>query len=733
MSLPTPSQQTSPLSSQLPVVSVDLRNQQQSKQYQQSVPKPLFLTTKYAILPLQLNIFDFQLRDHYRKVNDLYCRTCECSNHLHKKQKCVLTSKPSCPRCGAATSVYLPYYVDLFHRDVLALGANQELSLFRCTKQHYHTHTPPCEECIGCKTNSVCVVPGPIECVYATTSVCQQHSRFALNYNEFVYEHLMENNSLFYICSRHAHIHWRNSVHRAVSRRRKTDRELVELESTYDRALCYVQLNKCCDEAVLINDYTHSFLITQTSDYVDGPINKSANSYTIYNPALWKDHAKSQFVSLIKAVLLYPELVADRYSKFEESNYKVGNINKYKSGNHSGVRIKITGFDAKSAFQTSTISSRLKRQYTVLPVNLYESLESDFDLDFGLVIRHPGINYTCLYVQKILKHRDPSVQTITINHHIAKGLNQDQDGDKNIIFFLPRYRGTFAEKLARYEISDAFDREQTLLCENRYSFSENSRLLIYRNASWLQERSSFFRKTYALGLAYMLDAGHGYLRDEYSKFCDLVDELNERNVYAVTFDDLCGTTNLIDSIVASEAKGHQESVRVFRDKLFHTSSQFSDECHRQDSNKQMNRYIKSSVEVRNIGRESFILINGQQDLKIAAGVVTLNNINYADLKPSAGFLTFLQNYASFDQYTKDLLDAVRSYAVTSSCMEMRHSDNENTSGSTDKQKRQKQHRLNSDSIFTPADLLDVPAIARAVDKFIRCYNTAISVAAPNYM
>lgn len=619
--------------------------------------EPLFLTTKFSISSLRLKIYDFQLRDHYRKINNIYHKNCNCSNHSHKKSRCPLTFDTNCSKCNQVTSMYMPFYVDLFHPELLSRASLQETCLFKCNKKHYHIHYPPCNVCIGCKTRNSCIVTHPIECDYDLTSKCEDHSRIALNYSDFLYEHLMENGVLFYVCRVHVHRHKRaNSESRSSPDalsvcRRKIDKLLFEQEKHYDEELCYVQLDKCCDNAILITEYKDSFLIIQTSEFIDGVIKKNPSNYIIYNPTLWKEHTKSQFISFIKAMLLYPALIDDRYAKFEDSNFKVGNIGKYKSGNHSGVRIKVTGFETRSAFQTATISSCLGREYIILPVALYESLSVEFDLEFCLVIRHPAINNTCLYVVKILKHTDCSIQTITINHHIAKGLNQDQDGDKNIIFLLRRDQGTFAEKLARFEIACAFDKEKTLLCENRYSFSENSRLLIYRNSGYLYERSSFYRKTRKYGLKYMLDAGHGFLRNEYKEFCKLIDNLNDQNVYVVTLSDLIGDkSSLIDSIVNSEAKGHHESIQIFRKKLFNSSIVFDDEQHQRDSKKQMNRYINSSIEVRNIGRESFILIIGQQDIKIAAGVVSLNNINYADMKPFAGFLTFLNNYASYDQF-----------------------------------------------------------------------------------
>lgn len=110
-------------------------------------------------------------------------------------------------------------------------------------------------------------------------------------------------------------------------------------------------MDKCCEDAVFITDYKDSFLIIQTSEFVDEVIKINPSNYIVYNPILRKEHTKSQFVFLIKTVLLYPELITDRYFKFEDSNFKVGNIGKYKSGNHSGVRIKVTGFETKSVFQ----------------------------------------------------------------------------------------------------------------------------------------------------------------------------------------------------------------------------------------------------------------------------------------------------------------------------------------------------------------------------------------------
>ncbi|UDM55435.1 Lef-9 [Phenacoccus solenopsis nudivirus] len=621
---------------------------------------PLFLTVKCAIIPLKVKIYDFQLRDHYRKINNIRVNSCDCSSHSHKRQKCYITYEMMCSRCGKPTLTYLPYFVDYFHKTILRDGFNQELCVFRCNRQHSHTHYPPCGECLGCKTEDKCIVPGPVECIYDTTSECEPygHSKSAMINSELVYEHLMENNSLFYICSVHAHYHKRSKEERyMVNARRKNERMIAELDASYDNVVCYVQMSKCCQHAILIDEYMRSIKIVKTTDIVDGPINKKPTEYVIYESSMWKEHSKSQFISFLKSILLYPNVSSERYAKFEESRFKIGNIGKYKSGNHSGVRTKITGFETCSAFQTATISSELPRNVAVLPMSVYDNLTENFDLTYGLVVRHPAINSTCLYVLRILRNPDPNVQTITINHYIAKGLNQDQDGDKNFVFFLRTFSDTYTEKLARFEIQNAYDREKTLIGGNRFSFSENTRLLIERNKNELLKSSTFYRKTHRYGLNYMLEAGSSFLKDEFAEFTKTLDDINQRNVYVITFDDLLGRTERISSIVKSEAKGHKKSIEEFNRRLFDRDLKFKNFEHQRESKNQMNKYINSSVNVQNIGRESFILINSQQDLKINTGNVFLNNVPFADLKPSAAFMTLINNNASYDQFYKAIFES----------------------------------------------------------------------------
>jgi len=112
-----------------------------------------------------------------------------------------------------------------------------------------------------------------------------------------------------------------------------------------------------------------------------------------------------------------------------------------------------------------------------------------------------------MFVCRAIRNEDPGIDVVIINDSIAKPMNQDQDGDKNAVYALPKHTNkhynryeSFLHKISKFEIAKAYLETKTLIALPRYSFSENSRLLIHRNVDWLKKNSEFFRRTYSNGL-----------------------------------------------------------------------------------------------------------------------------------------------------------------------------------------------------------------------------------------
>lgn len=160
--------------------------------------------------------------------------------------------------------------------------------------------------------------------------------------------------------------------------------------------------------------------------------------------------------------------------------------------------------------------------------------------------------------------------------------------------------------------------------------------------------SSFF----VLSYSYMIDAGCGYLRDEYEDFCRLLVEINSRKErFCVTLDDLACDTNLISSIIESGAKGHEETVRLLFDNLRSDRTLCDQKAAMVD---QMNRYISSSQNLRLTGRNQFISLYAAHDLTAMMGFVYVNKQFYADFKPFASVCTLMFNEGSLDEFVADL-------------------------------------------------------------------------------
>lgn len=123
--------------------------------------EPLFLTTKINVnnLSSDVNVYDFQLRDHFLNTKNLYGLQCKCIAHKHNKERCTIIDEPFCVKCKTPAKLIIDYKTLMFHRDIL------DKKLATCCP---HQHSPPCKRCLNCQINLPCIVPGPFECIMST-------------------------------------------------------------------------------------------------------------------------------------------------------------------------------------------------------------------------------------------------------------------------------------------------------------------------------------------------------------------------------------------------------------------------------------------------------------------------------------------------------------------------------------------------------------------------------------
>lgn len=592
---------------------------------------PLFLTHKLTVNGLRTvcNVFDFQLRDHLLTVEDLYLSMCKC-RHAHYKRSCRLVTTAYCDKFRVANERFVNYKSLLFHP---AAECNR---LAKCCP---HVHEPPCGRCIGCRTTSACIVQSSFECNFTTDATCTSsgavppHFTTQLKHGHLVREHVYNTRSpAFHFCRRHVHVH---------------SHEL------YGAQPCYVQTRACCEHATLYREFDSTFVITVLSG------GNGRKEYVIYDPSLWHDQSANHFVSFLRAVINLPDLVEERYRHFESAHFKVSNIRKYKSGKQSIVRLAVTGFETKGIYQTANISCTLPSGEVLIPQKIYDLLSGEYDLTLVTVKRDPSITQTCMFVCRAVRNTDPEVDTLVISDAIAKPLNQDQDGDKNGVYALALRspdgydrRESFLFRLARLELATAYRTDKTLIATPRYSLSEYNRLVVHRKRDELKPRSEFMRRTYDKGIDHMIEAGCGYLREEYEEFCRLLVEINSRKeTSCVTLDDVEKDTGVIRGIVQSGAKGHDETLDMLYEGLRSERTLWDQKSAMVE---QMNRYISSSQTLRHTGRSLFVSLYAAHDLTTFLGCVYVNKRLYADYRPFASVGPLMFNKGSLDEFIADL-------------------------------------------------------------------------------
>ncbi|CAH0393254.1 unnamed protein product [Bemisia tabaci] len=386
------------------------------------------------------------------------------------------------------------------------------------------------------------------------------------------------------------------------------------------------------------------------------------DSYVIVDPSLWLEQSKSYFISLIKAVILSPALVADRFSKFENASFRVSNIKAYRSGKSSMIRTNVTGFVTEGIYQTAIISCTLPHDAILVPQKIYDLLMGDFDIVLLPTKRDPAINTTCMFVLIALRNPDPSIETLVVPSAIVKSMGQDQDGDKDGCYALRirskngfDRRDSFVHRLARLEMALAMRTNKTLIGSPRLSFSESDLLLMHRKQEELRRSDSFFRKTHSKGIRYMIEAGCGYRRQEYETFTEKLLLINSRQErHCLTIDDVLGHKAALTEVVDSGAKGHREMIPILTDSI-KSNNTMHDKC--LEMREQLNRYITSGQELRQSGRGQFNCIYASEDLTMVNGCLFLNKDFAFDLKPFTCSYTLRYSEASLKEFLEDLKTA----------------------------------------------------------------------------
>lgn len=151
----------------------------------------------------------------------------------------------------------------------------------------------------------------------------------------------------------------------------------------------------------------------------------------------------------------------------------------------------------------------------------------------------------------------------------------------------------------------------------------------------------------------MVEAGCGYLREEYVPFLERLIELNREESHSlVTLDDLLLLTDRIPSMVNSEAKGSKELISMLLTKLSDNRSQLNDNI--ADMFSLVNKYITSSRELSQDGRNHFVSIYASADLIIMNGCIYHNKIFVCDINPFASVASMIWTEASLVLFAEDL-------------------------------------------------------------------------------
>lgn len=389
--------------------------------------------------------------------------------------------------------------------------------------------------------------------------------------------------------------------------------------------------------------------------------NNKTTTYIIFDPSIWQEQSYNHFMSFIRAIINTPSAIAERYARFESSNFTISNIKRYKSGKKSLARTDVTGFDSKGIYQTAIISCTLPHYKVLIPQKLYKILEdNNYDLTFACVKRDPSLSPTCMYVCLIEKNSDPSIEVIVISQAIAKGLNQDQDGDKDACYiphcFNNDYdaRQSYKFKVARMELANAFKQQRTILNKPRYSYSETNLILQYRNPDAFAA-DEFFKRINGRNATFANEAGASYLEDEKEAHDELLLKINEKNGHKIfTCGSLSSRRGMLVDIIKSGAKADFGQLNMLLEDIGKNQTLFD----RIPSMINLcNKYISSGQELRCHGRSMFTIQYAAHDLTVLLGKIFINKICIADYVYFASIASWLFNDASCTLFLEDLIES----------------------------------------------------------------------------
>lgn len=634
------------------------------------MPPPLFLANRLTIEPLggqrqhpaaaaaaavapaSYAVYDHQLRDHFVTATaDLYA--CECLNHKHNAATCSVVTERECARCQRATVPLLTRAELLFHHSALTVRR-----LMRCCR---HVHTPPCGRCINCRVEPLdelpaahrgCVVRAAFECDVSTEAVCAHASgptftRDVLRAqpNLALHEHMYDvRRPEFFFCHRHRHTH-----------------------RDHPGLVCYIWAGQaCCDQARSVRALTESFVVFGTNSHLTTnaaaaasaaadstaadaaedefdkpPVAKRArrsvpapsaaasaaakpaepvvlHRWVVYSPAIWRDQACNHFMSFVRACVVTPEVAPDRFQRFADAAFYIP-LKQYVSGKDSFVRSAVTGFNTDGVYQTATISCLQRYDVVMLPQNLYDMLAPRYDLSLVMLKRDPSLNPNCQYTLRAVRNPDPTITVVTISDQISKGLNQDQDGDRDAIYLVPTRRGPYDATqttrflCSRFERAQAFRNRRTVVARPRFRLSETGRLETWRNRAWLAERCAGYARVSHLSCDQIDDAFAGYLADWHEPFQQLVrDLLRTSRPSLVTAADLLLETDRLRSVYASGTKGNRALLEMLVRKLRAPGTTPAERL--PETLALHNKYVRSNRELSRSGRRLFVLLFSAGDL-----------------------------------------------------------------------------------------------------------------------
>ena len=595
-----------------------------------SANEGLFLSLKFKTTRLKDVVTDVQLQDHYRTETDLYQANCHCCKHTHNDQQCLITTSDQCEKCGAPSNLIITGKELMFHS--LAL---EKASLRVCCT---HIHNPPCNNCLACSTGKECVIAEPFECNFLTTVQCRHHPRKlcrSVNVIGSIQAHLFDaRKPAFYFCSAHAHRHQR----------------VPDIE-------CTIQKEACCSAAVALLDYPKSFTLHEVDEN-----GKLGRPMVIYSPLVWRDLSTNCALTMFRTAILpktsYP--LVERYKKFKDANFKIPQMKKFCSGKESVVKTKIIGYPTEGTYQTGGIACDLDEKTILCPQKLWNKLQHEnFDTDMVAVKRDPAINQTCLFICSMKENPDPTVDIIMTSDGIAKGMNQDQDGDRLANYILTSKESGWFKKnnydymAAKLEMKAAQKSRLTMDGQPRYHVSP-SNLVLMATRPELFAHDEFFQRVAGKKPKFIDEAGCAYLVKPFRKFRKLALNLNRADSHLpYSVDDLLDNNYQdLEKIIASGAKGNKTSIQTVMDGC-KTDTSLGDKF--PDMVNQMNRYILSGQDLSKTGRKQFVMLYCLLDVLLGpTNFLFFNNVPVADYNRFGGCGALNFNQSSLELFLDDL-------------------------------------------------------------------------------